>query len=135
MRPAAAKTWMPWALLVLGTCGFLAAWLSLGFFNGRENSWMAVLAALDVALMLRLGRWRPGPWRAALAMLATAVIIVLAYWGLIAGQLGLMLGLSPWESSTRLGAEHAWTLAKLANGGWDWALLALSLPVAAVAAR
>lgn len=127
--------WISWPLLVLGTCGFAAAWVTLGFFNGSQNSWMAVIAALDVAWMLRLGRWPRGPARIAVALLATVAIVVLANWGIIAAQLGAMLGLTPWASALKLGFHHAWTLAQLANGAGDMAWLLLALLVAAVTAR
>jgi len=139
-RPSPALTrlatpWLAWALLALGTCGFAAAWITLGFFNGAQNSWMAVIGALDIAWMLRLGGWPRGPRRVAIAVVATACIVALANWGVIAAQLGLMLGLAPWDSALKLGFHHAWTLAQLANGAWDLAWLALALLVAALASR
>ena len=131
----ASIPWMSWLLLVVGTCGFAAAWITLGFFNAAQNSWMAVIGALDVAWMLHLGGWRRGPARVAVALIATAAIVVLANWGIIAAQLGIMLGLTPWASALKLGFDHAWTLAQLANGPWDVAWLLLALLVAAVTAR
>ncbi|MGQ4660071.1 hypothetical protein [Lysobacter sp. F6437] len=126
---------MSWPLLVLGTLGFAAAWITLGFYNASQNSWMAVIGALDIAWMLRLGHWPRGPARVAVALVATAAIVVLANWGIIAAQLGAMLGLTPWASALKLGFNHAWTLAQLANGAWDLAWLLLALLVAAVTAR
>lgn len=126
---------MSWLLLVLGTLGFAAAWITLGFFNNAQNSWMAVVGALDVAWMLRLGGWPRGRGRVAAALVATFAIVVIANWGIIATQLGRMLGLTPWESAVRLGFNHAWTLMQLANGAWDIAWLALALLVAALASR
>ena len=139
-RPAsrtsrASIPWISWLLLVLGTCGFAAAWITLGFFNASQNSWMAVIGALDIAWMLRLGRWPRAPSRVAVALVATVAIVVLANWGIIAAQLGVMLGLTPWASALKLGFHHAWTLAQLANDAGDLAWLLLALLVAAVAAR
>lgn len=123
------------SLLLLGASGFAAAWLMLALHTGRQHSWMAVLGALDVAIVLRLGHWRPGAGRVVLAVSATAAIIVLANWLIIAAHLGSMLGLLPWDSALRLGFHHAWTLAGLANGAGDVAWMAVALAVAAVSSR
>ena len=126
---------LSWVLLVVGTCGFAAVWITLSMFNNAQNSWMAVLGALDVAWMLRLGYWPRGPGRVVAALVATAVMVALANWGIIASHLGSMLGLTPWESAIRLGSDHAWTLARLANGGGDLAWLLLAALVAVVGSR
>lgn len=124
-----------YVLLALGTAGSAAVWILLALSLDRQCSWMAVLAALDAALMLRLGGHRPGWRRALLAVLATLATIVLANWGIAAGQMGSGMGMLPWESALRLGGAHALTLAQLANQTADLAWLWLSLPVAAFAGR
>lgn len=128
-------TWLSWLLLLLGACGFAAVWVIVGLYSDAQNSWMAVLGALDVAWMLRLGHWPPGPRRAALGVAATTATVLLANWGIISGQLGAALGLDPWNSALRLGLHHAWTLAQLANGVGDALWLGLALVAAALAAR
>lgn len=133
--PAPRTTSLSWALLLLGTCGFAAIWVILGLYSDTQNSWMAVLGALDIAWMLRLGHWRPGPRRAALGVAATAVMMLLANWGITSGQLGGVLGLDAWDAAVRLGLHHAWTLAQLANDIGDALWLALALLVAALASR
>ena len=129
--PAPGPSPMSWVLLVLGTLGFAAAWVSLSLWNDAPNSWMAVLGALDVALLVRLGRWPSGLPRAGLGLIAGGVMIGLAAWGTIAGQLGRLFGLTPWDSALRLGTTHAWTLAGLAftpaDVGWILAGLLLTL--------
>jgi len=127
--------WLAWALLLLGISGFVALWITLGFASARQNSWMAVIGALDVAWMLRLGGWPAGPRRAWAGVTATALIVLLANWGITAAQLGRELGLQPWTSALKLGAHHAWTLAQLANGFGDLLWIALALAVAALASR
>ena len=140
-RPAEARRsargvgWMSWLLLSVAVLGFAAVWVLLGANTGRQHSWMAVVAALDVAWVLRLGGWRPGVLRLALGVAGTATAIALANWWLIAAHLGAMLGLQPWESAVRLGSGLAWTLAQLANGTADLAWIAVALVVAAVASR
>ena len=128
-------SWLSWLLLLLGVGGFAALWVIVGLYSDAQSSWMAVLAALDVALLLRLGRWSAGARRAALGVAATAVTIVVANWGITSGQLGAVLGLAPWDSALRLGPNHAWTIAQLANGFGDALWLGVALVVAALAAR
>ncbi len=96
---------------------------------------MAVFAALDAAVLLRLGGHRPGWLRATLAVLATIATIVIANWGITAGQLGTGMGMLPWESALKLGGAHAMTLTQLANQTSDLVWLWVALPVAAFAAR
>ena len=128
-------TWLSWLLLLLGVGGFAAVWVIVGLYRDTQSSWMAILGALDVAVLLRLGRWPPGPRRAMLGVVATAAMIVVANWGITSGQLGAVLGLLPWDSALRLGLDHAWTLAQLANGIGDALWLGVALLVAALAAR
>ena len=127
--------WLAPALLVIGSFGFAAAWVLLAFARDQQCSWMAILAALDAALLLRMARMPRGWLRALLAVIATASTIVLANWGIAAAQIGRVMGLLPWESMTKLGPFYAWTLANLANPPIDLLWLATALVLAAIAAR
>ena len=118
-------------LVALGSCGFAAAWILLAFARDRQCSWMAVFAAIDAVLLLRLARM-PAGW---LRVAATALSIVLANWGIAAAQVGKAMGLLPWESALKLGPQYAWTLAGLANQPGDLAWLAAALLLAAIASR
>ncbi|KGO97748.1 hypothetical protein [Novilysobacter defluvii] len=135
-RPSRARpTLSSLALLLLGIAGFVALWSMLSLSTGRQHGWMAVLGALDVVLMLRLGRWPAGPGRVLAALAGTAAVVVASNWLVIAGQLGRMLGLTPLQSALKLGSHHAWTLAQLANGTLEIVMAALALLVAALASR
>jgi hypothetical protein len=127
--------WLAPLLLLLGSLGFAAAWVLLAFAQDRQCSWMALLAAVDAAVLLRLSRMGPGWPRAALAVASTAATIILANWGIAAAQMGRVMGLLPWESMTRLGPSFAWTLANLANPPVDLLWLAIALVLAALASR
>src|SRR3546814_15719969 len=88
---------------------------------------MAVVAALDAVLMLRLGRTRPGWPRPASAVLGTALVIVLANWAIVSGQMGKPMGLLTWEPMFYLCPDSIWTLTLRATdpddcAGWAWAL-------------
>jgi hypothetical protein len=96
---------------------------------------MALVAAADAIVVLRLLRVRPGMVRAGTAWAATALSVALANWWIAAGQIGRSLGLMPWDSSLRLGPDYAWTLASLANHPGDFAWIAAALLLAAIAGR
>jgi hypothetical protein len=127
--------WFAPALLTVGSFGFAAAWVLVAFARDRQCSWMAILAALDAVLLLRMAKVPSGWPRAAMAVMATVLTIALANWGIAAAQIGRSMGLLPWESLTRLGPFYAWTLANLANPPLDLFWLAASLVLAAVASR
>lgn len=123
------------ALLLLATAGIAAFWALVSLVTGKQCSWIAMMAAGDAALILRLVRAQPGATRACVALASTALAIMLANWWIAAGQIGRSLGLMPWDSSLRLGADYAWTLATLANRPADLAWLAAALLFAAIAGR
>ena len=122
-------------LLLLASAGIAAAWALLSLVTGRQNSWMALVAAIDAIVVLRLLHVRPGMTRAATALAATALSAALANWWIAAGQIGRSLGLLPWDSSLRLGPDYAWTLASLANRPVDLAWLLAALVFALIAGR
>jgi len=123
------------ALLVLASLGIAAVWVLLSLRLDRQSSWMAVVAALDAALVLRLLRVRPGAMRAAWGVLATLVAILAANWAIVASWLGGYMGLLPWESMLKLGPELGALLVRLSNSPADLAWLAAALLVAAFASR
>lgn len=135
--PAAGRglSLFSWLLLALGTFGFAAFWVLLSIAFDHQYSWMAVLGALDIAWMLRLGGWRAGPKRIGAAVIATGLIILIANWGIAAGQIGNLMGLDPLASSAKLGLNFFWNLFQLANGGMDLVWLGAALIVAVVASR
>ncbi len=137
MHPPATQTsrWFPLLLVALGSFGFAAAWVLLAYARNQQSSWMAVLAALDAVLLLRLARMSPGWLRAMLAVAATSASIVLANWGIAATQIGKMMGLLPWQALAKQGLDYSWTLATLANGPADLAWLAGALLLALLAGR
>lgn len=133
--PARRAPKLSWLLLLLGACGFAAAWVLGSLYTGRQLGWMAVLGALDIAWMLRLGHWRPGPGRMLAGVLATAAVVVVSNWWITATQLGAMMGLDPWNSATRLGWHHAWIMVQLANSAMDAVWIGVGLAVAARLSR
>ncbi|WP_460735962.1 hypothetical protein [Lysobacter tyrosinilyticus] len=134
--PTRLLTWPYRLLMLLLACaGFAAIWTVLAWSNDRQYGWMALIGALDVVWILRLTGWPAGLRRALVGVLGTAGIIALANWGIIAAQLGEMLGFDPVDSALRLGFQHAWELAKLINGPFELAMMAAALVLAAIASR
>ena len=134
--PVRARRWpMATGLLLLGSAGIAAAWILLADARGAQSTWMAVIAALDAAWLLRLARARPGLARALAGCAATLLAIVVANWGIVASQLARPMGMMPWESALKLGTHHAWTLASLANAPVDLAWLAAGVMIALVLSR
>ena len=132
MPTNSASAWLlPIAALLAGILGADAAWVALAVFTGRPCSWVALLAALDVALLLRLTGVRPGTARIVLAVLATAIAVALAQWLIVATQMGVVLGLQPLDSALRLGPALARQLLVLSLGKADLAWMLASLPFAA----
>ena len=122
-------------LPVLGCLGFAAAWVLLARVLESQTSWLAPLAALDVAWMMHLGQVRPGWPRVTLAMISTLMIIGLANWGIAATEIGRSMGLMPWDSAMRLGKDFGWELIQLANTPADLVWYALGLVLAGVLTR
>ena len=122
-------------LLLLGSLGVAALWVLVATRLDAQSSWMALVAAADSALILRLLRVHPGLLRAALGVFATLLAIVVANWGIVAAWLGGQMGLLPWESMLKLGSELAWLLMRLSNTATDLAWLAAGLVAAALASR
>lgn len=132
-RPASPAS--AFALLGLASLGVAAIWVLLAMRLDRQCSWMAVVAAADAALVVRMLRLRPGALRALWGVLATAVAILAANWAIVASWLGRHMGLPPWDSMARLGPELGTVLVRLFNAPADLAWLAAALLVAAIASR
>ncbi|MGE8279920.1 MAG: hypothetical protein ACN6O2_05740 [Stenotrophomonas sp.] len=127
--------WLWLVLLLLGSITITVAWLLAALATGTQAGWMAVIAALEAAWMLRLGAFRAGSGRVILTLLATLIIAVAANWAIAATYIGGPMGLAPWESALRMGPHLAWTLLSLANGVAEAVWLGIALVVGWYAAR
>jgi hypothetical protein len=117
--PARTAHWLWPPLLLVGCVTAIISWLLIALRSGSQASWMAPLSALEIVWMLRLGSLPRSHLRISLAVLATVAVILATNLGIAAGQIGAGLGLDPWTSATKLGAQHARTLLSLANDGYD----------------
>ena len=125
--------WFALALLALGMSGFAAAWMLVALGFDRLLPWLAPLAAADMVLLMAAAQWPAGYSRAVVAMLATVATIALALFGIVAGQVGMGMGMGPWESALKLGPSYAWELARLATSAGDLAWYGSGMAVAVVA--
>jgi len=122
---------LPVIVVAAGLLGIATIWVAAAVLSGSSCGWLALVAAADMVLMLRLSCVPSGWTRGAIAMIATALAIALSLWMIAATQLGLVFGIGPVTSATRLGPVLAWELTRLNLQTLDWACIALSLPLAA----
>ncbi len=128
-----ARAWaLPLLALLAGIAGISAVWVAISQLSGSTSSWLALVAAVDVALLLRLTDAPAGRARTLVAVLATALAVVLAHWMMAAIRMGDLIGLTPLASALRLGAVLAWQVSSLALDRVDWVWLLAALPLAAI---
>ena len=123
---------LPTLALLVGILGVSAVWVAAATLSGRSCTWLGLLAAIDMALLLKLTNAPAGRPRMIAAVTATAAAIVFSQWLLVATQLGISLGMPPIASSLRLGPALAWELSKLSLDSSDWILLLASPLLAAI---
>ena len=126
-------TWLlPTLALLVGILGISAVWVAAATLSDSSCSWLGLLAAVDMALLLKLTNAPPGRLRVIAAIAATAASVVLSQWLVVATQVGISLGMAPLASSLRLGSVLAWQLSRLSLDSIDWILLIASLPLAGI---
>jgi hypothetical protein len=120
---------LPIAATLAGAAGVCAAWVAVAALSGSNGSWIALVAALDIALMLRLTHAPAGRLRNAVALLATLGTIAASQWLLAAARVGALVGLEPLASASRLGPALGWQVVQLSLDRVDWVLLLAALPL------
>lgn len=129
-RPETRLGWLlPAVAWLAGVAGMVAIWLAVFVSVRSASGWLALVAAFDLALLMRLSGQRPGPARAWAAAAGTALAIAISYWFVAAMMMGLPLGLQPLDAASRIGPVLVGELVRHATSAWDvaWALLALPL--------
>jgi hypothetical protein len=133
LRKIEAPAWLlPGVALLAGILGTDAAWVALSVFSGRPCSWIAPIAALVLALLLRFSGAPAGRVRVAVAVAGTALAVLLAQWLIVATQMGIALGLQPVDSALRLGPALAMQFWRLSLDRVDLGWLLAALPLAAL---
>lgn len=119
--------WLMTGLCVLiGVLGLAAGWTGAALLTREQCGWIALIAALDAAVMLRLANFPSGRLRAALALGMTLIAIALANYFIVAARLGARMGFEPAESVRMLSLDMAWLLAGYANSAWDLAFVGIA---------
>ena len=125
----------PWLIalgLSVGVLGMVAVWTSISVLSQKFNGWIALIAAVDFAFLLRLTGALPGSNRMSLAAAATLLTIIGSAWMIVASRFGMMMGLAPIESAMRVGPVLAWELTKISATTLD-AVFVCGAPVLAAA--
>ncbi len=120
-----------WFLFMVMAIAFAAAWTVAFSAVQRPLPWLALLAALDSIIALRvLGL--PRGWRGALAGgLFVVIAIALASVGMAALSIGGPTGFGLVESLSRLSPALAWDLIRLATGLPQLLLYVIAVELAA----
>ena len=119
----AANLWLALAACAVAIVGVAAFWAAISLVLGGPCGWMAILAALDAVLLLRLANWPPGRLRILVALGVLALTLPVAGYFLATAQVGRGMGLRPFEALPRMSLELA-SLYLRANLGWIEALWA-----------
>ena len=129
-----ARWLVPALALLVGIAGMTVAWVAAAVLSGRACSALALVAAIDMAVLLRLTHAPAGPGRSTLAVLATLASMLATHWMIAATQMGAVMGLPPFASALRMGPALALQLVQLSLDRYDWIVLGSALPLAAILA-
>lgn len=114
---------------VVAIAGVAAVWSGVSLMLRASCGWMAVVTALDAALLLRLANWPPGRGRAAWTLVITLGTVLVAWYLIAAAQIGLPMGVRPAEAIWKISPGLAWLYAQ-SNADWGdlaWLLAALGI--------
>lgn len=120
---------------LVAVLGVAAVWSGVSLMFRSNCAWMAVVTALDAALLLRLAAVPPGRARAGWAIAITLATVCVALFVIAAAQIGLLMGFRPADAVWRISPGLAW-LYTSTNVGWlDGVWLAAALALAWRAGR
>lgn len=102
------------AVAIVGVAAF---WAGVSLVAGGLCAWMAVLAALDAVLLLRLANWPAGRARVVLALVVVALTVLVAGYFIATAQIGRSMGMRPFEALPRMSVDIA-SLYLRSNLGW-----------------
>ena len=121
-----ASLWLAIAACAVAIVGVAAVWTGVSLMVNRPCGWIAVLAALDAVLLLRLANWPPGRSRVAVALGVVVLTVACAGYFIATAQIGRAMGLRPYEALPMMSIELACLYVR-ANVGWveaGWLTLA-----------
>lgn len=122
----------PIALLTaaLAIAGLAALWSGLGLSLRSACAWMALIAALDAAVLMRLAGLPAGRARCLIVLSTTLLALPVSIYCVGATQVGALFGVRPHEALWMTGPDLALTWWRLNTAHYDLAFPLLSLPLA-----
>ena len=117
-------------VLLFASLGVAAIWGGIALFRGGTSAWMAPVAAIDVAILLRLAGIARSRQRVVASLLITGCTILAGGFTVAALRIGAAFGTLPHEALYKIGPGLAITWWQLNISGWDMALLLLAMPLA-----
>lgn len=105
-----------WLLFVFMAIAFAAAWTVAFSFTQRTMPWLALLAALDAVVALRLLGMPRGLHGAIAGAIFVVIAVALSSLAIAAISIGGPTGFGLVDSLSRLSPGLAWDLVMLANG-------------------
>lgn len=114
--PAPQVSFIRWFFFVVMAIAFAAAWTVAFSFTHRTLPWLALLAAVDAVLALRVLGLPRGRRGAIAGVVFVAIAVVLSSLAIAAISIGGPAGFGLVESLSRLSPSLAWELVRLANG-------------------
>lgn len=123
------------AACAVAVLGVAAVWAGASVLLKGPGAFFAIVAALDAVLLLNLANWPRGPRRAAVAVTVTLLTIVVAQYFVATANIGVVMGLRPYESLPLMSLDLAWLYAVNNTGPFEWACYAIAVAVAWAMAR
>jgi hypothetical protein len=116
-RPSAAITVFAALVSVVAIGGVGAIWAGVSLIVGSNAGWMALVAALDAALLLRLSGYPTSSERAFFAVMITLGTSACAGYLIATARIGMAMGLRPADAIGRMSLELGWLYVE-SNSGW-----------------
>ncbi len=120
---------------LVAIAGVAAIWAGVSLALRGPCGWMALVAAIDAALLLRLAGLPGGRHRAGVAVAATALSILAGIFVVGSVNIGVGFATLPHQALWLTGPQLAWTWWQFNTGLWELLLAVLALPLAWKLAR
>ena len=134
-KKAPAAVPLALAACAVAILGVAAVWAGASVLLKGMGAGFAIVAALDAVLLLNLANWPRGTRRATVAVTVTLLTILVAQYFVATANIGVVMGLRPYESLPLMSLDLAWLYAVNNTGPFEWACYAIALAVAWAMAR
>ncbi|MCX7555535.1 hypothetical protein OS187_01575 [Xanthomonadaceae bacterium JHOS43] len=117
------------AVALLAIAGIAAIWAGFGLFRRSPCGWMALVAAVDAAVLMKLAGFPAGAVRARIVLAITVMSVLTGGFVVAAVSIGAGFGILPHEAIWRTGPELVYFWWQLNISAWDVVALLLALPL------